>query len=113
MAQLATQSITRAGTEPAYAAAAGGGDTFTPSSRTLIHAKNGSGSAITVTVTTPRTDPLGNAVADNAVAIPAGEERMIGPFPYEHYSDPSTGLAALSYSDVTTLSIAAFGLSQP
>lgn len=113
MAQLATQSITRAGLAPAYAAAAAGGDTFTPDNRTLLHVKNGSGGALTVTVVTPRTDALGNAVADNAVSVPAAGERMIGPFPAEHYGDPTTGLASLTYSAVTSLTIGAFGLSQP
>lgn len=110
---LATQSIARAGVVPAYAAAAGGGDTFTPDRFTFVHAKNGSGGSITVTIVTPRTDALGNPIADNAVAIGAGAEKMIGPFPSEFYGDPTTGLASLTYSGVTSLTVGAFALSQP
>lgn len=112
MATLATQRVTRAGVLPSYASAAGGGDKFRPTEDTYLHAKNGSGGSITVTVATPRTDQLGNPVADNAVAIPAGEERIIGPFPRQHYAG-SDGLASITYSGVTTLTIGAFALGNP
>lgn len=109
MALLATQPITRAGVAPSYAAAAGGGDTFTPGPSVFLHVKNTSGGAITVTVVTPRTDALGNAIADNTISVPATTgDRMIGPFPYEAYADPTTGVANITYSGVTNLSIGAF-----
>ncbi len=114
MALLASQSITRAGVTAAYAAAAGGGDTFTPDRDTFLQVKNASGGAITVTIVTPRTDGVGNAVADNTVSIPATTgDKMIGPFPAEFYADPSTGLASITYSGVTSLTIGVFKLSQP
>lgn len=114
MATLAIQSAVRAGVAPSYAAAAGGGDAFLPSNYTWLHIKNGGGSPITVTVVTPRTDPIGNAVADVAVSVPATTgERVIGPFPAEFFADPSTGLASITYSGVTTVTIGAFALSQP
>jgi hypothetical protein len=114
MALLASQSIIRAGLASAYAAAAGGGDTFTPDNRTFLQFKNASGAPITVTIVTPRTDALGNAVADNTVSIPATTgDKMIGPFPAEHYADPTTGLASITYSGVTDLTVGAFKLSQP
>lgn len=114
MALLATQSITRAGLAPAYAAAAGGGDTFTPDRNTFLHIKNASAGAITVTIVTPRTDALGNAIADNTVSVPATTgDRMIGPFPAEFYADPTTGLANITYSGVTSLTVGAFNVAQP
>lgn len=112
MALLAVQSITRAGLASAYAAAAGGGDTFLPDGRTFLHVKNASGGAITVTIVTPRTDAYGNAIADNTVSVPATTgDRMIGPFPAEAYADPTTGLANITYSGVTSLTVGAFQLS--
>ncbi len=109
MALLATQPIVRAGLAPAYAAAAGGGDTFAPGSNVFLHVKNASGGALTVTVVTPRTDALGNPIADNAISVPATTgDRMIGPFPAEAYADPTTGLANITYSGVTSLTIGAF-----
>lgn len=114
MALLASQSITRAGLAPAYAAATGGGDTFTPDGDTFIQVKNASGGAITVTIVTPRTDAWGNAIADNTVSVPATTgDRMIGPFPADSYADPTTGLASITYSATTSLTIGAFKVSGP
>ncbi len=114
MALLATQSIVRAGLAPAYAAAAGGGDTLAPGSNVFLHVKNASGGAITVTIVTPRTDAVGNPVADNTVSVPATTgDRMIGPFPAEIYADPTTGLVNVTYSGVTSLTVGAFALAQP
>lgn len=111
MATLATQGVTRAGVAPTYAAAAGGGDRFTPGAATWLHVKNGSGGAITVTVATPRTDAYGNAIADNTISVPAAGERVIGPFPTEAYGSTSDGLADITYSEVTSLTIGAFSVS--
>ncbi len=111
MALLATQPIVRAGLAPSYAAAAGGGDTFTPNDKTFLQVKNASGGAITVTIVTPRTDSAGNAVADNTISVPATTgDRMIGPFPADVYADPTTGVANITYSGVTSLTIGAFSV---
>ncbi len=113
MAVLAPQSITRAGVGPTYAAAAGGGDSFLPDADTFLHVKNGSGGALTVTIVTQNTDSLSNPVADNAVSVPAAGERMIGPFPAQVYANPSTGNADVTYSGVTTLTVAVLKVSKP
>lgn len=101
MATLVAQAVSRTGLEPSYDSAAAGGDDFANTGVEFLHVKNGSGSPITVTiVTTVTVDSL--AVADLAVAIPAGEERMIGPFPCRWYGSSTD----ITYSDVTTLTIA-------
>lgn len=105
MATLAIQSIDLDGVEPAYTAAAGGGDAMLPSAHSFLHVKNGSGSSITVTLVTPIT-AQGLAVEDQTVTVPAGEERMVR-VPPERYRNPSTGLANITYSDVTTVTVAA------
>lgn len=112
MATLTTQAISRAGIVPTYAAAAGGGDKFTPSRDTYIHAKNGSGGSITVTIVTPKNTSYGAAIADIAVAIAAGAEKVIGPFPYEHFADTDDGLGDITYSGVTSLTVGVFSLSE-
>lgn len=113
MATLATQSVTRAGVVPAYAAAAGGGDKFTPDSCTYLHVKNGSGAPINVTIVTPNT-VFGDAIADRVVAVGATSEAVIGPFPAQHFANSAdSGLAAITYSGVTSLTIGAFRLVQP
>jgi hypothetical protein len=106
MANLATQAVSRTGLNPSYSAAAGGGDTFTPDSDTFLHVKNGHTASQTVTIVTPRQVISGVETADLAVSVPNAGERMIGPFPAEIFADPSDGLADLTYSGVTALTIA-------
>jgi hypothetical protein len=43
--------------------------------------------------------------------VPAAGERMIGPFPPEHFGSLTTGRAALTYSGVTSLTVAVLELS--
>lgn len=113
MALLATQSISRAGVLPTYSAAAGGGDTFTPASDVFLHVKNGHTSAQTVTVVTPGSVLGDIPLADVAVSVPNASERMIGPFPASHFADPTDGLADITYSGVTALTVAVVRLTQP
>jgi hypothetical protein len=109
MATLPYVQPTIAGTNPAFAAAAGGGDKVAPNDRGYLHYKNGSGSTITVTVVVPGNTRYGQANPDVAVAIPAGADRLIGPFPAD-LADPTDGLVAITYSGVTSLTVAAITL---
>lgn len=105
MANLATQVITLEGVGPTYAAAAGGGDTFTPGDDVFLHVKNGGGAPITVTVVTPNT--VGTlAIADVTVSVPAAGERMIGPMPRQTFSRSADGLGDITYSAVTSVTVA-------
>lgn len=108
MALLATQQVSINGLAPSYAAATGGGDTITCGDRVFLHVKNASGGAITVTVVTPNTIS-GLAIADVAISVPATTgDRMIGPLTSALF-DPGTGLASITYSGVTSLTVAAIG----
>ncbi len=114
MAALASQSITRAGLASAYTAASGGGDTFTADGQTFLHVKNASGAPISVTIVTPRNNRYGNPIADNVISVPATTgDRMIGPFPADEYNDPTAGIASITYSATTSLTVGVFQLSQP
>lgn len=114
MALLSTQSITRAGLSATLGAATGGGDTFLADRETMLRVKNTSGASITVTVVTPRTDQVGNAVADNTFTVPATTgDVLAGPFPAEIYNDPTTGVASITYSAATSVTVAAVKLAQP
>ncbi len=106
MALLAHQQIAATGTAVSHAAAAGGGDTVAPDSRLFLWVKNASGGAITVTVVVPGTY-YGQALADIAVSVPATTgERLIGPLD-NRLADPSTGVVNITYSGVTSLTVAA------
>lgn len=114
MATLAKQSIKRTGVDPSYAAAAGGGDKFTPGENVFLHVLNGGVGSITVTVVTPKEAFPDVAEADVAVAVANGAEKMIGPFPASHFANPSdSGLAAITYSGVTSVTVAVLELVQP
>ena len=120
MAALTVQNIAPSGVAPSYSAAAAGGDTIAAgpagAERCFLHVKNGGGSAITVTINpvsptsvrTPGVGPL--AVPALSVSVPATNgERMIGPFA-QAYIDPTTGNVSLSYSAVTSVTVAALAL---
>lgn len=102
MATLVEQVIDRDGLDPLpYAAASGGGDDFANTGIQFIHVKNGDSSPHTVTVVTPA-EVDGLEVADREIAVPAGEERFIGPFPTSWY-----GLTTqLTYDAVTAVTLA-------
>lgn len=107
MALLTTQQITQAGVGPTFVAAAGGGDQVLADDRTYLHVKNASGGAITVTVVTPGT-VNGLAIADLTVSVPAAGEREFGPIGPGQFADASLGgNAAITYSGVTSLTVAA------
>lgn len=107
MALLAAQAVTLTGLNPSFAAAANT-DTIKADGRTTLWVKNGAGAPINVTVVTPKTDN-GLAVADLVVAVPAGEQRLIGPFGRDLFADPN-GQAGIDYSSVTTITVAALVL---
>ena len=114
MATLTTQEVRRSGLAPTYAAAAVGGDSFTPGDDTFLHVKNTSGGALTVTVVTPNSAFEDATIADIAVSVPATTgDRMIGPFPSQHFADPTDGLADITYSGVTNLTVAVLKIRKP
>lgn len=107
MAQLTVQNVTRSGLTPSYAAATGTGDSFSNNGATFLHVKNGHTAAQSVTVDSQYAPlPAGTAQADVVVSIPAGGERMIGPFPTRSFNDVD-GLTQVTYSGVTALTVAA------
>lgn len=106
MATLAVQQVTLAGLNPTFAAASAGGDKFLGGPTTKLIVKNGSGGAITVTVDSVVPSSWGTDV-DVVVSVPAGGERHIGPLPEQRFASPADGLVAVTYSGVTSLTVAA------
>lgn len=103
MATVATTSVQLAGTSVPFSAASAGGDAGQTGPAILLLVKNGDASAHTVTLTTPGT-VNGLAIADRAVAVPAGSTVAV-PLTND-YRDGSTGLASWSYDAVTSVSVA-------
>ena len=104
MATLTKQSVVLTGLNPSYVAAAAGGDEFVNSGRAFIHVKNGGAGSIDVTVDSQAPCSQGYD-HDAVVAVPAGEERMIGPFPKDRFNDSSEKVQ-ITYSGVTSVTIA-------
>lgn len=75
--------------------------------------KNGDASAHTVTVVTPGEVIAGVDKGDVAVSVPASGERVLGPFPADHFADPTDGLADITYDAVTSVTIGAFRVTKP
>jgi hypothetical protein len=104
MAALLTQVVSASGLAPTYAAASGGGDTYSPGDHVFAHIKNGGGASSTATFTTPGLVD-GLAIADLTVSVPASGERMIGPLPARTFSK-SDGQADITCSPTTSVTIA-------
>lgn len=84
MALLTTESIVEAGLDATYNVAAAAGDTYTNTGKEFVHVKNGSASPVTVTcdaaIASLSVAGYGSLTkAGVSVAIPAGEDRFIGP----------------------------------
>lgn len=109
MALLAKQTSTTYVLNPVvYAAAAAGGDTVAvnPGETVRLLVKNGDASAKTVTIVDPRTQ-YGQASPDVPVVIAngnAGHTEITLP---PEFADPTTGLVSITYSAVTSVSVAA------
>lgn len=109
MAVLAYRQVGIAGADPALAAASAGGDKVAPSDRGVLLVRNGSAASINVTVDVPGNTKYGLANPDVVVAVPAGADRLIGPFPGD-LANPTDGLVALTYSAVATVTVAAIAI---
>lgn len=103
---LTVNQISRAGVALGPAAANVDGHSLAYSENLILYVANGGGSPITVTIQTPGTvDSL--AIADKTVTVPAGSNRLMGPFPKAHYRQ-ADGTVYVDFSDVTSVTAAAF-----
>ncbi|MEV0639040.1 hypothetical protein AB0I77_29670 [Streptomyces sp. NPDC050619] len=107
MAILSAQALPLSGLQPTYANAAGGGDQAPIGEKLVLHVRNGDATAKTVTVATPGT--VGDlAVADAVQVIPAAGNALI---PLKSvFRDPATGRAGITYSAVTSVTVAVLQL---
>lgn len=113
MANYQPQSPSLTGLNLTMNAAAGGGDSFDNNGSVLVRINNGSGGAITITADGPKADNFGitGDSHDLGISVPAGENRIWGPFPTNRFND-ANGRVQLTYSGVTTLTIGFFYSAQ-
>lgn len=99
--------LDRSGILQALTAADVIGDTWQPTGDEFIMVNNASGAAVTVTLDiVPNTD--GQPVIDRTVVVAPATTRLIGPFPLIWYRDPVTGLARVTYSAITSVTVGFF-----
>ncbi len=103
MALLTHQTPRLAGRTITYAAASAGGDTLAPHAQGVLRVRNGGTAATTVTVVTPGATQYGQDDPDIPVAVAAGAEVAIGPFPS---SLVASGVVSVTYSVVTSVTVA-------
>lgn len=115
MATLTTQVVNRAGTVITPVAATGGGDAMTCGQGMMLEVVNGGGSPITVTLAIPAgaSGYPNAAYTSTAVTVANAVTKWIGPIAAPLYQDPTTGLCTITYSGVTTVTVAAVQLSSP
>lgn len=101
---ITPQTATPAGVAVTYEAANVDGNSYALSRHRALHVKNGSASPITVTIPTPGTVD-GLAIADRAISVPAGSDRLIGLGDGTVYRQTG-GVAHVDYSAVTTVTVA-------
>lgn len=89
-------------------------DTFVPGNDVFLHFKNTNAATRLITVVTPRTAVAGLAIPDvtHTIAALTGDV-FLGPFPAQHFADPATGLATVTTSVVTNVTVALLKLSTP
>jgi hypothetical protein len=92
------------GATVAFSAATGGGDTVVGGQGVHLLVNNASASPITVTLVTPETVDGTLAVADRPIVVTNATIREI-PVP-SRYNDAATGIASITYSAVTTVTVA-------
>jgi hypothetical protein len=113
MATLSVQSISRTGLAPVYEAAGEEGDKLRPGRGVFLHIRNAGVTAATVTLVTPGTVDGDLGIEDREVAVPGEDEVMVAVPERDGqgrplYGDPADGgLATVTYSDETDLTVAA------
>lgn len=115
MATLTTQVINRAGVVITPVAAAGGGDAMSCGATMMLEVVNGGGSPITVTLAVPSgvVAAPNIAITSPVITVVNGTTRWIGPVVAQFFQDPVTGLCTITYSAVTSVTVAAVLLTQP
>jgi hypothetical protein len=106
MATLTVISSAITGTVFAPVAAGAGGDVFANDGNTRYYVKNGSGGSLNVIIATPGL-PGGLTLTPVTVAVGAGVEKILGPFPPQYFNNAS-GQVSLTYSGVTSMTVLPF-----
>ncbi len=109
MPTVVAQEIVRGGVTPLFVAATADGDRVRPAHTMFLRVRNSGGASVTVSPAPTFVNAAGSASLPTPVAVPAGQERWLGPFPPEFYG-ASDGLMDVEYSDATDVAICVLDL---
>lgn len=101
MATLTVQKVSLTGLDTTYAAADAAGDTWANDGTSRLRVKNASAASINVTIDSVYTCSHGFD-HDVVVAVPAGGEREIGPFPTDRFGTSPD----ITYSAAASVTVA-------
>lgn len=110
MANIAMQDLPISGAAITMSAAAGGGDSFDFDPNGFLEFNNAGGGSITATVVRPGNDAAAQAVPDVAVVVPAASGGLSGNRKCKMHPsmiNPATGKIDVTYSGVTSFTVAA------
>lgn len=102
MANIVVTGAAASGKALTTQAAASGGDTLVNDGQTLLYVNNGSAASVNVTITAAKPCSHG-FMHDEVIAVPAGVNRYIGPFPPARFGTAVN----IEYSAVTTVTVGA------
>lgn len=107
---ITVQSVTNAGAVVTTASANVDGNYFVNDGKTFLQVTNGGGSSITVTIDSPIECSQGGT-HDITVTVAAGATKIIGFFDKNRFNAVTTGYVNITYSGVTTVTVAAVSLT--
>lgn len=87
-----------------FTAADATGNTAPTGAGVELRVKNGSGSAVTVTIAYPSKYDGDQTVSGRTFSVPATTGEFVIPL-RDVYRDPTTGVASISYSSATTVTV--------
>lgn len=88
--------------------AVGASDTWQNNGKQILHVKNTSGVSTTVTIDDPQSRSPSGALSFNPdvqMTVAAGAEKYMGPFDPNRFNDPLTGIAVVTCSPTTGITI--------
>lgn len=106
---ITVQSVTKSGAVVTTASANVDGNYFNNDGRSYLQVTNGGGSSINVTIDSPVQCSQGGT-HDEVIPVAAGATKIIGGFDKSQFNDPITGRVNVSYSSVTTVTVAVVSL---
>jgi len=111
--EITPQTVVVAGVDPTHVAAIADGHKARNSGKLVLWVENGSGASIDVTIQTPLQQE-GLDVAERVVAVPATDQKVIGPFnPRLYNRNDGTADARMiywDYSATTSVTVAVLRL---